>query len=231
MALEEDKIEAVDKISKALDKNKSVAEDLERVPANREQFQGLVDSQQQNQNPQTDQAAKVEAPSKANGSLMDEVRKLHQQSNNMASLSPEELKNRANGIIAQLEEVKSRLSQAETINPSYNNVLHNRLSHINDTIKIALSKAGVETNAPFPGIAQSKNPIQSFLGYLTHAQDQFESLNSTIDRLGIGGREVTPGAMLTLQIKIGYAQQQIELFTSLLNKALESTKTIMNVQV
>jgi hypothetical protein len=45
------------------------------------------------------------------------------------------------------------------------------------------------------------------------------------------GKQFTAADMLAMQIKVGYVQQEIEFFTSLLNKALESTKTIMNVQV
>jgi len=45
------------------------------------------------------------------------------------------------------------------------------------------------------------------------------------------GNQLSPATMLLIQIKVGYIQQEIELFTSMLNKALESTKTIMNVQV
>jgi hypothetical protein len=37
--------------------------------------------------------------------------------------------------------------------------------------------------------------------------------------------------MLRIQLKVGYITQEVEFFTAVLNKALESTKTIMNVQV
>lgn len=225
----EDKIEAVDKISKALDGKNPQVDEVERALPNREHFESLVDSQPQKP-ANTSNVQAVESTEKP-GSLMDEVRKLHQQTSNVAGMNPEELKNRANGIIAQLEDVKTKLTDAQSLNPSYNQVLHNRLSHINDTIKIALSKAGVEYTPPSPELIKGNSPIQSFLGYLSHAQNQFENLNSTIDKLSLTGSQITPGGMLTLQMKIGYAQQQIELFTSLLNKALESTKTIMNVQV
>ena len=53
---------------------------------------------------------------------------------------------------------------------------------------------------------------------------------STVEQFNLTG-QITPANMLAIQMKMGYVQQQIELFTSLLNKALESTKTIMNVQV
>jgi hypothetical protein len=47
----------------------------------------------------------------------------------------------------------------------------------------------------------------------------------------LNNKEITPANMLRIQMKVSYMQQEIEFFTAVLNKALESTKTIMNVQV
>jgi hypothetical protein len=165
-------------------------------------------------------------------SLMDEVKKLNSQVAGTGRLTPEDLKNQAQGLIAQLENVKSQLSTQTDIKPSYQNVLRNRLTHIDDTLKIALSKAGVEYKAPQKtAVTGTVNPIERFIGYLRNSQYQLEHLSQTIDQLNLTKAELTPANMLAIQIKVGYIQQQIELFTSLLNKALESTKTIMNVQV
>jgi hypothetical protein len=167
-------------------------------------------------------------------SLIEEVRKLNTQVSKIAKLTPEELKNQAQSVIAQIEEVKTQLSttQAE-IKPSYQNVLRNRLTHIDDNLKIALSKAGVEYTPPPAQVSQinSANPIERFIGFLSSSQYQLEHLNQIIDHLNLTKMQMTPANMLALQIKVSYVQQQMELFTSLLNKALESTKTIMNVQV
>lgn len=164
-------------------------------------------------------------------SLMDEVAKLGGQVDRAAKLTPEELRNRANGLIAQIETVKQSLVAAEAeIKPSYQTLLKNRLTHVNENLRLALTKAGVET-IPQEGDEKksSFNPIQQFLGYLTQSQYQIKHLEQTMAQ--VTSRPLSPATMLALQIKIGYVQQQIELFTSLLNKALESTKTIMNVQV
>jgi hypothetical protein len=166
-------------------------------------------------------------------SLMDEVAKLHTQVSKVARMSPEQLKTQANQVIAQIDQVKTQLAQTTTeIKPSYQTLLRNRLTHIDDNLKIALSKAGVEYTPPSqaPG-ANSANPLDRFIGFLTNSQKQLEGLNHTIDSLGMQKGQLTPANMLAIQMKIGYVQQQIELFTSLLNKALESTKSIMNVQV
>lgn len=166
-------------------------------------------------------------------SLMDEVTKLNTQVSKVSRMSPEQLKAQANDVIAQIDQVKTQLAQTQgEIKPAYQTLLRNRLSHIDDNLKIALSKAGVEYTPPSkaPG-ANSANPLERFLGFLTNSQKQLEGLNSTIDALGMEKSQLTPANMLAIQMKMGYVQQQIELFTSLLNKALESTKSIMNIQV
>jgi len=169
--------------------------------------------------------------SSKSASLMDEVSKLNKNVSSMSGLSPENIKSQAKGVIAQIENVKTQLSQAKTeIKPSYQTLMRNRLTHIDDNLKIALNKAGVEYTPPPVTNAGNANPVQKFLGFLTNSQHQLENLNGAIDKANLSG-EITPANMLAIQMKMGYVQQQIELFTSLLNKALESTKTIMNVQV
>jgi hypothetical protein len=171
------------------------------------------------------------ATSSKSTSLMDEVSKLNKNVSNISNLSPENVKKQAKDVIAQLENVKTQLSTANTeIKPSYQTLLRNRLSHIDDNLKIALNKAGVEYTPPPTSGTASTNPLHKFLGFLTNSQHQLENLNVAIDQFNANG-QITPANMLAIQMKMGYISQQIELFTSLLNKALESTKTIMNVQV
>ena len=136
--------------------------------------------------------------------------------------------------ISQMDAVKTQLSQTKgEIKPTYQTALNNRLTHIDDELKIALSKAGVEQTpqtaaTPHP---DKGNPLGRFINLVSNSQYQLENLHQTIDQLQVSGKALTPANMLAIQMKMGYIQQQIELFTSLLNKALESTKTIMNVQV
>lgn len=169
----------------------------------------------------------------ASKSLMDEMGKINTNVSKMSKLNPEALKTQAKEVISQIDQVKTKLAQTQTeIKPSYQTLLRNRLTHIDDNLKIALNKAGVEYTPP-PKTAETgkTNPIERFVSFLTNSQHQLENLHSTIENLNITGAQLSPANMLALQMKMGAVQQQIELFTSLLNKALESTKSIMNVQV
>jgi hypothetical protein len=178
-------------------------------------------------------AAARSKKSTQSSSLMEEVGKIHGNVSKISNISPETIKAQAKDLVAQIDGVKSQLAQSHTeIKPSYQTLLRNRLTHVDDNLKIALSKAGVEYTPPPSASTTGKvNPVERFISYLTNSQDQLENLHSTIDKFSVEGRELSPVNMLAIQMKMSYVQQQIELFTSLLNKALESTKTIMNVQV
>lgn len=275
----ENKIEAVQKVTEALKTDHRPMDDVERLSANKEHFQSLLDSptnqknfqkvdgvyqaeevteleknptlgqdnvstnksgsstdQDRKRKQQTDEIEGVgevktkKAKSSSLSGLGDEVKHLNTRVSKASRLSPEELKNQAKEIIAQIENVKTQLSKASTgVKPSYQNVLSNRLSHIDDSLRIALSKAGVEYQPPVAETSTTTSPAGRFINMLTNGQHQLESLTQSLNQLD--STKLNPANLLAIQIKVGYAQQQIELFTSLLNKALESTKTIMNVQV
>jgi len=224
----EDKIEAVNKVSKVLSKGSAPGVDAAtRAPADKERFQTLMKD-----NPNSAQA--IAPDDTKTVSLMDEVQKLNSKAAHISEMSPENLRKQAQDVVSQLDTIRNQIADAQgDIKPSYQTLLKNRLTHIDESIKIALSKAGAETPAlqaaaPTKGAA---SPMERFIGLLTQSQYQLEHLNSTINNLSITGAQLTPANMLALQIKVGQIQQEIELFTNLLNKALESTKTIMNVQV
>lgn len=166
-------------------------------------------------------------------SLLGEVSKINKNVANISNLSPENIKTQAKDVISQMENVKNQISSAKgEIKPSYQTLLRNRLSHIDDSLKIALNKAGVEYTPPSAaGAAVSQpNGVKGFLNMLTQSQDNLQNITSALDKIG-GPGQISQANMLAIQIKMGYVQQQMELFTNVLNKALESTKTLMNVQV
>ena len=77
----------------------------------------------------------------------------------MSKLSPEAIKAQAKDVISQIDQVKTQLAQTQTeIKPSYQTLLRNRLSHIDDNLKIALNKAGVEYTPP-PSQPNQVKPI------------------------------------------------------------------------
>lgn len=223
MADARDKIQAIEEVSKTT-KSKGIEPEveLERVAPNKEHFNELM---QQGVIPVAGQEA-----NKTN--FMDQIRELQKKVDGVSKASPDTVLQKTHNVIAEIEEVKGKLSQPGVeLNESVQNLLTNKLSHVDESLKVALNRSGVEYKAAPVAAAGSENPIERFLGFLTHGQYQLQNLASEVNQMHLNKTEISPANMLAVQIKVGYVQQEIEFFTAILNKALESTKTIMNVQV
>lgn len=172
-----------------------------------------------------------QTPTVEKPSIVEEMAKLNSRMENFSKATPESIKAQAQSVIGQIESLKSQLANpSQEFRSSLSSVLKNKLSHIDDNLRIALSKAGVEYATP-PQLQGTTNPLERFIGYLTHGQYQLENLSQTIDNLNLKDGQVSQAKMLSLQMRLGFVQQEIEFFTSVLNNALQSVKTIMNVQV
>jgi hypothetical protein len=164
-------------------------------------------------------------------SPIDELRSLTQQVNQISKANPHDLAAKAHEVIAQIEDIKTKLATPNLeLKSSVQHELKNKLTHIDESLRITLSKAGIEYKVPEKP-NNITNPIEHFLGFLTDGQYQLEHLADEVQTMQLNKNEISPANMLALQIKVGFVQQELEFFTSLLNKALESTKTILNVQV
>lgn len=164
--------------------------------------------------------------------LMDEVRNLNMRVNRTSKYTPDELAMQSKKVIAEIEDLKGKLQNPDLeLKRSYQTILRNKLQHIDDSLRVALDKAGLEYQPPEVIKSTLQSPIERFLGFLTHGQAQMERLNGEVQTLAAKREQLSPADLLAIQLKVGYMQQELEFFSSLLNKALESTKTIMNVQV
>lgn len=222
---DEEQIERVGKITRNKGTNPlaDAQQITQRVEPNREKFEESLRTDTSNQ------ARKVE-PNQ--NSLMDEVRALNRQVNNANKADPVQLADQSRGVIAQIEDIKGRLADPSLeIKGDYKRILRNKLEHIDENLKIALEKAGLEYLPPEILEGPGNTPVERFLGMLSNGQDQLKSLGGELAAIGGNQTHISPANLLMVQIKVNYIQQELEFFTSLLNKALESTKTIMNVQV
>jgi hypothetical protein len=226
-----EKIEKIDKLSKS-DRAKEIDEiyqldtPVTNMEANKQQFDALMI--QEKKKPLV---APVSATEAGRPSLMDEVTSFNQKVDSASKSNPKNIAVQATELIAQMDELKAKLATPNLeIKSSVQTLLKSKLNHIDESLKIALNKAGVEYVEP----TAQKNlatPIERFIGFLTDAQAQLEGLGSDVQNMALLKGQISPADMLAVQVKVGYVQNEIEFFTGLLNKALESTKTIMNIQV
>jgi hypothetical protein len=237
----DERIEKIEKIEKAGESIKSVEGgidgivNIDRLPPNKERFDSLVNNS--NNNNISDQKStrstvteRVEPVSQT--SLMDEMRKLNVKVDRIHKINPKDLVAQADEAVKQIDKIKSKLATPNLeLKPATQSLLQNKLSHIDENLRIALSKAGVEYKPSSHLDNKTVNPIERFLGFLTNGQEQLASMGNELNDMHLNGKDLSPANMLRIQMKVGYITQEIEFFTAVLNKALESTKTIMNVQV
>lgn len=220
-------LDKIEKIKKIKDSAKAATPEItpeqQRLAPNKEHFDKLMLTEKT-----TTQKAE---PGK--NSLMDEIRALNTKVDGFSKASPRALVAQADEVIHQIETLKDKLATPNLeLKTSTQTMLNNKLSHIDENLRIALTKAGLEyAPADKTPAAKAVNPIERFLGFLTHGQDQLKTISHEVELMHLNRKEITPANMLRIQMKVGAIQQEIEFFTSVLNKALESTKTIMNIQV
>lgn len=226
-----EKIDEVRKVTRSGDRDLVEVEEPSRTPPNKEHFDSLVGTPVgQESKGKAAVSEAIQPPAKT--SLMDEVRNLNQQVDQFSKVSAREVANKADEVVGKIEEIKEKLASKELdLKPSTHTLLQNKLSHIDENLRVALSKAGLEYHEYDKLENKSVNPIDRFLGFLTNGQTELMGLSKEINQMHLNNKEISPANMLRIQLKVGYISQEIEFFTSVLNKALESTKTIMNVQV
>lgn len=226
---DDDKVGAVEKVGSGTGKAKAIEGEIDpvvRVPPDREQFDDLMKQTQSFVN--SDKTEGV--------SLMDQVRDINNKVDAVSQATPGTIVAQASEVIKQIESVKATLATPGLeIKGSVQTLMNNKLSHIDESLKVALNRAGIEYQPQAVGAVNPTSnlagPIEKFIGLLTHGQYQLQRLSNDVSIMGGENSSFTPANMLAIQIKVGYVQQEIELFTNILNKSLESIKTIMNVQI
>ncbi len=163
-------------------------------------------------------------------SLMEAARQQYAQgSGKTPSLS--EIEQTTTQINSRIEEVKQTLQGPQVaLKRSYEGLLEDKLSHIDDSLRVALDKAGLEY-VPDGATEGIPTAIEKFLGFLTRTQTHLDSIGGQVAGLRKSGKEIHPADLLAVQVKVNFVQQEMELFTNVLNKGLESTKTLLNTQV
>ncbi|MCB1118020.1 MAG: hypothetical protein KDK50_05530 [Chlamydiia bacterium] len=109
-------------------------------------------------------------------------------------------------------------------------LLRNKLTDANQNIRSAAQKTGVDVGPP-PNLTGRQNPIARFIGLVTDSQKQMDESQQMINKMAKEGQSVSPGLLLSVQVKINKASQQIEYASVLLSNAVSSIKSLFNVQI
>jgi len=151
--------------------------------------------------------------------------------------TPKQLEAQVSDLRRQMERPRAVLLDANetmpavlgNLNPNDVNLLSGHLEHMDRALRdVSSLTTGVEGGSLIP---HEKSPAVKFLTYLTESDKKLGSVVDEIKNLQDSPQRLTPATLFAVQIKLGFIQTEMEFFTATLNKALESTKTLMNVQI
>jgi len=150
--------------------------------------------------------------------------------------SPAAVQDSISTLNTKLDEAREQLKVISQQNPDYKfrageeRLLQQRVNKIHENINVAREKANEPGLVDAPEETTGTSPVLRFLDLLGNSQDRLQSLGNTMANISSNG-DISQAQMMSIQIKVNGAQQQLELFTNLLNKSLESCKTLLNVQI
>jgi hypothetical protein len=224
-----EQIAKVAKVSRSIDQVEAVGQQqLGKEAPDQSQFaQLMAEKSQEMQRTRVETDPSIKRPNPIETAQETQRTQIHYKDDAFQGLIAESRDN-----MRRLGDLHDRLKTANVeLSRPIRSSMQRSLIHIDENLKIALSRVGVDYSPPAnqaPGLVA---PVQKFLGYLSNSQTQLESLSNQLTTIHTSEAAITPALMLGLQLKMGVITQQVEFFASLLNKALESTKTVMNVQV
>jgi len=183
----------------------------------------------------------------ARASLMELAKKTSQEVPKIAP-TPSDLSTQATRLQQRMQEVQAGVTRIQSfssdpkvgerisndlnrLDPKVAEKLSSSLEHIDQGLRdVTKLTKGVEVGA-IEKISKEKPPLVRFLTYLTESDKKMNSFMDELGGLKIGEQKLTPDVLMALQIKMGFITQELEFFSQTLSKALESTKTVMNVQI
>lgn len=109
-------------------------------------------------------------------------------------------------------------------------LLRNKLSDATTMLKAANAKAGGEM-PPAPTPSSSGGVLGKFLDFVADGQNHITAIQKQLTDLKAKGDSLNPADFLSIQLKMGHAQQEIEYASIMLSKAVEDMKMLFNVQL
>lgn len=130
-----------------------------------------------------------------------------------------------------LGEVQKNLKTPQLkLKKSQQQLLKNKLSDANSHLQSAAEKLGAKT-PPDTQIDKNADPVTRFLGMITDGQNKLQASKQQLEELSKSGKQMNPGELLLIQVKINQAQQEIEYSSVLLSKVTDALKQMLNIQL
>lgn len=142
-----------------------------------------------------------------------------------------------NSILAQSNQMQDSLGVVKDqlnnknlkLKRSQNHLVKQKLGDANSHIRAAGSKLGLE-------MAEGKIPpgvsaLGRFIAMVNDGQDQLVQVQQQLQKMSASGVNINPADMLSVEVKIGLANQEIQYTSSLLGKVIQSFTQLLNTQL
>jgi flagellar hook-basal body complex protein FliE len=73
--------------------------------------------------------------------------------------------------------------------------------------------------------------VARFIAMINDGQDQLAQVQAQLKKMSADGTSVNPGDMMSVQVKMGLAQQEISYTSTLLGKVIQSITQLMSTQL
>ncbi len=123
----------------------------------------------------------------------------------------------------QVKDQKLKLKRSQS------HLIKQKLGDANSYIRAAGSKLGLQL--PEEKMPAGLSGISRFIAMVNDGQDQIAQVQKKLKELSAKGEQVSPSDMMSIQVKMGLAQQEIEYTSTLLSKVIQSLTQIMNTQL
>jgi len=112
---------------------------------------------------------------------------------------------------------------------SQSHLVRQKLGDANSYIRAAGSKLGLDL--PEAKMPPGLSGISRFVAMINDGQDQLAQVQQQLKKMSAHNDQLTAGEMLSVQVKMGLAQQEIEYTSTLLGKVIQSVTQIINTQL
>ena len=140
-----------------------------------------------------------------------------------------------------MHSIKNKLTEVENAGiqdfppTPYIDPMAKKLKHFDTHLSYLSQALGGETKKIeepfFSEEPNARSPLKKFLGLLSDSEHRLTILSKDIEDMAKNEKSLNVGAMLLLQVKANYMTQEVSFFSNMLNQALTSIKTVLNVQV
>ncbi|MGB7977976.1 MAG: hypothetical protein WCF19_02305 [Chlamydiales bacterium] len=142
-----------------------------------------------------------------------------------------------NTLLAQANQTQDSLGTVEQqlgnqnlkLKRSQSHLVKQKLGDANSYIRTAGSKLGLEL--PEGKLPPGVSGVSRFIAMINDGQDQLAQVQEMLKKLSASGDSISPGDMMSIQVKMGLAQQEISYTSTLLGKVIQSITQLMNTQL